>query len=225
MINLFAASANDQSVLYLAQIFGYMGSVLPVQNDLQAPIIVGMMFKFLNTMALTIGAILVVYVVVVGLLKTAQEGEFLGKQWNSLWVPIRTVMGIAALFPTATGYSAIQIIIMWIVLQGVGAADMLWTKVLQQVTAAGSVYAGISGSQTQDKIPQNDPIHKTTVQGNMQVLFQGLMCQASARATYPAVKLTSGSISSISYYCGDSAHADEPFCKVANADMLNPLTG
>ncbi|HSW93798.1 MAG TPA: DotA/TraY family protein [Gammaproteobacteria bacterium] len=218
MINLFSLASDDQSVAYLGQIFGYVGSVLPVNNP---PLLVSILFKTLNTVALTIGAILVVYVTVVGLLKTAQEGEFLGRQWNALWVPVRTVLGIAALFPTSTGYSAIQVVIMWIILQGVGAADTLWTKTLQYVAVAGSPYAAVGGVDSTTARMQLQP--------TMQWLFQGLLCQASAKATYAPVPMSraSGAPSkSIQYYCGDPNYsAQKGFCTDTDADMLNPVSG
>lgn len=212
MINLFALSSNDQAVAYLGQIFGYVGSVLPVQNP---PLLVGMMFKVLNTTALTIGAILVIYVTVVGLLKTAQEGEFLGRQWNALWVPVRTVLGIAALFPTSTGYSAIQVIIMWIILQGVGAADTLWTKVLQYIQVTGSVYASVgavSGGTAAIKL-----------QPAMQQLYEGLVCQASAKASYPTIPAASTSrMGDIKYYCNAKNDSrSTSFCNLSDSEMWN----
>jgi len=137
-MNLFTIASTDQSVFYLGQIFGNIGGLLST-ND--APILLGLMFKVLNTAALSVGAMIVVYTTVAGLLSTASEGEFLGKKWSGMWVPIRTVLGIVGLFPSSGGYCAIQIIIMWLILQGVGFADTLWTAVLQLIDQEGSVYA------------------------------------------------------------------------------------
>ncbi|MEO8402301.1 MAG: type IVB secretion system protein DotA [Gammaproteobacteria bacterium] len=214
MISLFQIAPQDQSVFYLGQIFGMVGTILPVSNP---SLLMGMMFKFLNTAALTIGALLVVYVIVVGLLKTAQEGEFLGKQWNSLWVPLRTVFGIACLFPTATGYSIIQIIIMWIILQGVGAADTLWTNVLNYITVTGSPYAAVSSGS----MPSSTQLSPT-----MQQLFQSLMCQASAKATYSSVNLSPAHDNTVGYFCGsDQDNTSDPFCVNPESQMLNAITG
>lgn len=212
MINLFQIASNDQSVLYLGQVFGLVGSLLAVQNP---NMLMGIMFKVLNTTALTIGAMLVVYVVVVGLLKTAQEGEFLGKQWNSLWVPVRTVLGIAALFPTATGYSAIQVLIMWVVLQGVGAGDVMWNTVLKYVNTVGSPYVGVDTGS----------LNISNTSSQMKILFQSLVCQASAKASYPAITVTSTPGETITnplqikYYCADQPSA--PFCREMTLDPIS----
>src|SRR3990167_9445363 len=85
--------------------------------------ILGRMFSVFNTIVMTVGAFVVVYVTVVGVMMTAHEGEFMGKKWNNIWIPIRTVLGIGALVPTASGYSGLQIIMMWVIIQGIGAAD------------------------------------------------------------------------------------------------------
>lgn len=204
----FKVSPDDQSIFYLGQIFGYVGSVLPVKN---APLILGTMFKTFNTIALTLGAVVLIYTTVVGLLMTAHEGEFLGKgKWNGLWTPLRLLFGIIALFPTPTGYSILQIIFMWIIIQGVAAADTLWNTTLNFISVAGSVQATI-------------PIQTLETRGTMTNLFQDLTCQASARAVYPDWYNQGKSIKYY-YHCGDPANANSQFCGM-KAEMLDPLRG
>jgi hypothetical protein len=168
----FDIAVNDQSLLYLGQLFGDVGGLLPsAVGQLQ---LLGVMFTTINNMVLVVGSFILMYVIIVGLLKTAQEGEFLGKQWSSLWVPLRTVIGIVSLVPTATGYSMIQVVMMWIVIQGIGAADTLWTTVLQFSNVAGSPFAGIS-------------VPRTAIHANMTQLFQAITCQETVRAVHPEV--------------------------------------
>lgn len=218
IMNLFQLSSNDQSVYYLGQIFGIVGTLLPTSSTNP---LVGIMFKVFNTSILTIGVILIIYITVVGLLKTAQEGEFLGKQWNSLWVPIRTVLGIISLVPTTSGYSVIQIVMMWIVVQGIGAADTLWTSVIKYTEVMnGSPFTTVD-------VPITD------VSMKMSTLFQGLVCQAAARGpstgnmgdikTNQIDVLTGGfSPITIKYYCNNPANQGDAFCR-GSTDMLNIL--
>lgn len=161
-MNIFTIASTDQSVFYLSQIFGHIGGVLPTESG---PILLGLMFKVINTAALSVGAMIVVYTTVAGLLSTASEGEFLGKKWSGMWVPIRTVLGIVGLFPSSGGYCAIQIIIMWLILQGVGLADTLWSAVLNLVDKGGSPY-----------VTTSFPGLSSTVQHDFQNLFTGLVC-------------------------------------------------
>jgi hypothetical protein len=201
MISLFTVASQDQSLTYLAQLFGSVGTVLvPNANAAITFGIMGMIFKSLNTTALILGAILVTQTTIVGLLKTATEGEFLGKQWSSLWVPFRMVLGISTLFPTAAGYSVLQIVLMWVIIQGVGAADSLWTVVLNYVNVFGSPYSTVSLPTTID------------VTQNLKTLFADLTCETTAKANYALSypDTNTGSQHNF-YYCADNASSN--FCQ------------
>lgn len=165
-MNVFTIAVNDQSIYYLGRIFGNVGTVLPGTG----PQILSAMFKIFNTAILGIGALVVTYTTVVGILNTAAEGEFLGKHWHSIWVPLRTVIGIAGLFPMKTGYCAMQVLMMWVILQGVGAADSVWTAAINYFKGGGmiTVPAGLSP-------PGNTTAAFTSI-------WQNLICEAAMRA-------------------------------------------
>jgi hypothetical protein len=135
MINVFQLADNDQSIYYLGQIFGNVGFALSGTG----PALLSELFKVFNTIMLVIAVIIVTYVSVIGVMKTAAEGEVLGKGWSTLWVPLRTVLGIAALMPTTTGYCAAQVIIMWFIVQGIGAADTVWSTAIKYFASGGGV--------------------------------------------------------------------------------------
>ncbi len=205
---IFPSCISRSIPYYLGQIFGVVGNVLPVNNP---NLLVSTLFRTFNTIALTVGIIIVVYVIVVGLFATAHEGEFMGRQWNqSVWTPIRMIFGIAALFPTASGYSIIQVVIMWIVIQSIGAADTVWKTALNYLQVAGSPYATLGGSSNAD------------ISSNMGTLFQALVCQASAKRTDSDAQPSSSNQKY--YYCADSG-SDSAFCGRAESDMLNPVSG
>lgn len=221
MMNIFQIPPNDQSVYYLGQIFGYVGNLLPSQGSL----ILGTMFKIFNTMALVLGSLIVVYTTIVGLFATAAEGEFLGKKWSGLWVPLRMVLGIAALFPTSTGYSSLQVIMMWCILQGVGAANTVWSTVLNYLQIAGTPYAAVS-------------IPAIGVSTTMTSLFQSLTCQAEAISAYPPsanakwyctppMKTVppSGGLRTIMGYIHSETASPPAFCQTNPQDLLNVTTG
>lgn len=165
MIDLFKRSAGDLSYEYLGGIFGSMNGVLPGGQTN----ILGTMFQTFNSVVLAIAALMLVYVTVVGVMKTAHEGEFMGKQWNNIWIPIRSVLGIAMLVPTASGYCVLQIIMMWIIVQGIGAADVLWGTALGYLEVFGSPYAQVK------HLPD------VGTQEALSGLFQSLVCDANAR--------------------------------------------
>lgn len=131
----FTPPAGDLSVSMLASIFGVVDGVLHGTGSQ----ILGTMFGFYNSAILTMGMVVLVYIFIVGTLNTAHDGEVMGKKWSSIWLPLRTVAGVALLLPKATGYSFIQIMVMWVVVQGVGAADTLWSKTLDYLGRGGVI--------------------------------------------------------------------------------------
>ncbi len=128
----FSIPQSDISQYILGFVFDNVGNVLysPVQSN----IFKGVLVDF-NNAVLVLGAIIIIYSLLVSTINTANEGEMLGKQWNSAWIPLRAAGGFALLLPTkaAGGYAIIQVFIMWVILQGVGAADAIWTHALTAI--------------------------------------------------------------------------------------------
>ena len=186
MINLFTPSVNDQSLTYLYFVFGSMNGVIPGGSSVDITLL-GTMFKTFNSVILAVGALIVVYVTVVGVMNTAHEGKFMGKDWNNLWIPIRVVLGIGALIPTASGYSGIQILMMWVILQGIGAADTLWATALTFISQTGSASAKV--------VPP-----ASGAAAGLKDLFTGVLCNKTATRKdlsniYPKTGIDN------SYYC------------------------
>ena len=123
----------DLSIQYLQDIFGVVDGVLHGSGSQ----IMGHMFLVFNIGALILGGIIIIYTIIAGILYTAHEGEPLGKKWSSLWLPVRTALGIAMLLPKASGYSIIQICLMWVIVQGVALADSVWDSALLYLAKGG----------------------------------------------------------------------------------------
>lgn len=121
----------DQSIQYLGEIFGQVGNVLSGN----ASSMVGQIFYTFNYAVIILACILITYTLFSSILNTANDGEAMGKR-GTIWVPIRMVLGIALLLPKAGGYSAMQALVMWIVLQGVGAADSIWTYAVHTLSSS-----------------------------------------------------------------------------------------
>lgn len=81
---------------------------------------------------LTFGGVLAGYTLLVGTMNTAHDGEMLGKKWSTMWVPIRTTLGVAMILPIKGGFCAIQLIIVWLGVQGIGLADQAWNAFASQ---------------------------------------------------------------------------------------------
>jgi defect in organelle trafficking protein DotA len=137
----------DLSKDYLATIFGVVDGVLHGTGSE----ILGTMFGTFNSIVLVLASMMLSYVLFISILNTSHEGEFLGKKWSSVWVPIRTVAGVSLLLPKATGYSFVQILVMAVVVQGVNAADKVWNVALDYMNQNGTIIEPIQSLHSDDE--------------------------------------------------------------------------
>jgi len=116
----------DLSFKYLQDIFGVVDGVLHGSGTQ----IMGQMFGAFNSAVLTLGFVILTYIFFVSTINTAHEGEVMGRKWSSIWIPLRVVASTALIVPKASGYCAIQIFVMGVVLSGVVAADKVMSAAL-----------------------------------------------------------------------------------------------
>ncbi len=131
----FTPPPSDYSVIFLSNIFGIVDGVLHGTGSQ----IMGSMFAVFNAAVLALGGIVIMYTLIVSTMNTAHEGQMLGQKWSSIWVPVRATFGLALLIPKASGYCLMQIFVMWIVVQGIGAADKIWDAALDYLNRGGVV--------------------------------------------------------------------------------------
>lgn len=96
-----------------------------------------------NTAALLVAGILIAYTIIAGTMSTAHDGEMLGKKWSSMWVPIRTAIGVGAIMPVVKGgWCVAQVIVIWLAMQGAAIANMTWREFIGdgQSLLAGATY-------------------------------------------------------------------------------------
>jgi defect in organelle trafficking protein DotA len=129
----FRPPETDVSIKLLGYIFGLVDGVLYGTGSQ----IVGEMFGIFNAAVLAIGAFVIAYTTVVSIVNTAYQGTVLGKKWSTFMVPLRSVVAVGLLIPKASGYCSIQIFVMWVVVQGVGAADTIWNQALGYLARGG----------------------------------------------------------------------------------------
>lgn len=134
--HFFDPAYNDQSLVYLGEIFGDIPPVLAGTGSS----LMGELFAVFNSAVLVLGIFFLGYTAFVGILNTAGEGEMLGRKWSSIWVPIRMVAGLGLIIPTSSGYCVCQVFVMWLIVQGVGAADHLTNTILDYMEAGKPTY-------------------------------------------------------------------------------------
>ena len=130
---LLMPPGTDKSMEYLGMVFGAVGG-LPLGTG--TPLF-SQMLQVFNQVILILAFIVIAYVTVVSAINTAQEGELLGKKLSMIWIPVRVAAGIFLLVPSASGYSYIQVFMMWFIVNGVGLADRIWEQVIASTMASG----------------------------------------------------------------------------------------
>lgn len=134
-LHQFTPPPGDTSVDYLHEVFGSIVNMASGQDPtgIGDKDVLGTMMSVFNTAVLFLGMVFVAYTTIIGTVNSAHDGEILGKRMSEIWVPIRTVGGTAFLLPLASGYSLIQIAVLWLALQGIGIADVMWSAATKMV--------------------------------------------------------------------------------------------
>lgn len=103
-----------------------------------------------NVLFFTIAALLFIYNMVVGVTETAHEGEILGRRHSAMWVPLRTILAVAALIPMPTGYNTAQHGIAYMVNVSTATASFFWNETVdliveQRIPVVGGDYDQLDG--------------------------------------------------------------------------------
>lgn len=166
----FAPPPGDLSMIFLGNLFGIVDGVLHGTGSQ----IMGAMFAVFNSAVLALGGIIITYTLLVSTMNTAHEGQMLGQKWSSIWIPVRSTVGLALLIPKASGYCMMQIFVMWIVAQGIGAADKVWDAALNYLNRGGVII------QAQVNPAMDLLAQKTSgVAGAAQTILAGQVCMIS----------------------------------------------
>jgi len=93
--------------------------------------------SYTNILALGLGVIIVYYVIIGGAVNTAQSGEVLGKNWSSVWLPVRTAIAFGLLMPSGAfgGFGSVaQSMLLSISFMGINGANFLWDETVDRIT-------------------------------------------------------------------------------------------
>ena len=92
--------------------------------------VLSIIFMYINIGLLTLGCVFLTYKSLAAVTQTAHDGDFMGKAFHTVWVPIRITTGVMSLIPIAGGWNAIQIMMLWVAVMGAGLGDMGYNAVL-----------------------------------------------------------------------------------------------
>jgi len=128
------------------------------------------LLSIMAVLGMMIGVILTSYWLIIGLVKTNVEGEFMGKKWDSYMVPLRTTFSIVGMqpMPGLGGLSFIQVLVLTIALFGVGVGGAVLKFTTEKTVTAPIVnsinpdYMKFFMSLMDSKICNESFIHKET---------------------------------------------------------------
>ncbi|MCL5260755.1 MAG: DotA/TraY family protein [Gammaproteobacteria bacterium] len=148
----------DISRSVLVQLFGSVGGGLETTTST----IFGQIFGLFNAGLLSIAGVGLAYTTIKAITDTAMDGGPMGQK-VSYWVGIRVALGTSLLVPKATGYSIINGVVMWLVLQGVGLADLTWNRSLDYLKS-GAVFIAPISEQVNVNLTRydDDTVHAST---------------------------------------------------------------
>lgn len=124
----------DLSAKFLANIFGSQVFSSICKSTSGATSYLPEIFRVFNLGLLVFAGGFISYSAVSSTLGYSSDGGNAGGKSNP-WVPLRLATGATLLTPVASGYSLIQLIVLWAVIQGVGLANHMWYKQVDLLTS------------------------------------------------------------------------------------------
>lgn len=125
-ISQAAARSGDKSRQALITIYGnVVNNPLATGGAGGSDTILAAIFQVANGALLVIGALFACYVMFRKVSQTAHDGAVFDREKHTMWGPIRIVWGLAALVPTANGWSLSQLLMLWSAsVMGIGVANI-----------------------------------------------------------------------------------------------------
>jgi len=87
---------------------------------------------------LFVGTLLIGYTAFIGIINTAHDGEVLGRQWSSIWIPLRAAVGIGMISPIQSlgGLALVQTLILGVAMLGASVANVVWESAIKLIATA-----------------------------------------------------------------------------------------
>jgi hypothetical protein len=126
--------ATDQSKMIMDQLFGTGWNIPGSMGSMSesTSLLFNLMGTF-NSVAITVGVLILAWSMMQGIVGTAHEGKFLGQRMHSVWAPFRAGLSISLLAPVFKGVCAIQLICLLCIGSSVKLANTLWTSSLDYI--------------------------------------------------------------------------------------------
>ncbi|MDF1654738.1 MAG: DotA/TraY family protein [Coxiellaceae bacterium] len=142
----FSQSSTDVSVKYLGEIFGHVPGVLNGSAGLG---VMGQLFYVFNVSVMVVAATWLIYSIFNVVVSSSLQQQGFNSKHNFALISFRVVVGMALLVPNSTsGYSAVQEIMMKVVIEGTKLADETWNYALDYLANGGVIFTPIVSTST-----------------------------------------------------------------------------
>lgn len=122
-----------------------------IQSGMTSGSILAQIAGIVCTAALFAAAAIIVLTFINGVLQTGEKGQVLGR-YSPVWVPIRAVIGLGMLTPLGSGYSVIQILVLWVAMWGSQLADDGWSKANGYMSSNMTLSRVVPNQKTRDTV-------------------------------------------------------------------------
>src|SRR5690606_37414541 len=124
----------DESIKMLRGVLGEEFANNPFSGDVlgNPTTLLGSRIFIFNSIAFVLGDAHLLRILIGTIADSANDGEVLGKKGSGVWMPARISAGIFGMLPVLGGFSIMQGIMMVSIALGVGAANLLTTKIIDQ---------------------------------------------------------------------------------------------
>lgn len=150
-----AADGDNFTMLLLQQIFG--SSIFAVTGDASnTSTLFGDIVGYFNAAVLVVGGVMFLNNLATGTLQSAHEGEVMGRNWSSLWAPLRSIMAIALLIPLPNygGYNTAQVFTAFIVKNATTFATSVWSISVEKIATGVVPVTAPSATLPQDVVSE-----------------------------------------------------------------------
>jgi conjugal transfer/type IV secretion protein DotA/TraY len=119
------------------------------------------LFGYMNSVVMMGVAVMIFYVMSIGVIGTAHEGKPLGSRYSTLWTPLRSVFSVSLLMPIPglSGISMLQALLLLIISVGSNGANKMWDITLEYMAAnKGQLVSGMSTGEVSSMLKVSNTI-------------------------------------------------------------------
>ena len=131
------ADNQDGSIQVLHDIFGVWVNNLGGGEHTTSFLLLPELFRDFSLGIFSLVLIYFIWTFFAGTVNSARDGSFLGREWDSYWIPIRMCVGVFMAVPFGIGYNSIQHIFFKIIFSSILFANFLWSHVNNRVFVSG----------------------------------------------------------------------------------------